>query len=733
MKNFILLLFIPVACCLLPVASFPQWSSNPAVNNAICTLSGEQAIPKVATCANGDTYIGYFSSESGNYNVRLQRLDAAGNALWAADGILISSKPQDSWLTDWDMTCDGSNHAILVFNDIRTGNTNVVGYRISPSGSFVWGNDGLQLSNNSAFNAAPKVVATEAGNIVVAWTSDDNIIMQKISAAGVVQWGPAGITLTAAPASLTWPQLLPVGTDDVIMKYFNDTGMPSAPTRHVLAQRYNASGTAVWTTPAAISTAGGISAWTQIFPFINDGSDGFYIAWHDDRDNNQRASSFVQHVSSSGAVLFPANGVEVSNVATMNHYYPAIALPPGSTDIYVFWNEMNTLQSQWGIYGQKVNSAGVVQWATSGMVFIPVSTTDVYPYEARNTNSDVILVYEQYTNAVDGMIKAMRISPTGSQVWSPAQKDVCTVSSQKVHPVVGEFVTNQWIVSWEDDRNGVSDIYAQNLQLDGSLGPPSIGTISGTVSFTGGTANPTQASVYAGGYTATPDATGHYSLQVPAGTYSVIASHPYTTTQTISGVNVNTGQTVPNVNFTLTVVRADMVVKAVNQSSGVTLNNVDVNIDGPEGPYTGTILTDSLVFAHVPYGTYTGTASFGGTFQAAADTLIGEANHELIFPFIILGMPEATAAADLHIVPNPATSQSRVAFNTSAAGTWTFELIDGKGARVARKEITLTAGSQQVPLSGLFPVKPCSGGVFCLRLTGDNGQVFTSKFTWLEK
>ncbi len=733
MKKITFRLLFAVACCLLPVASFSQWSTNPAVNNAICTLTGEQAIPKIATCSNGDTYIGYFSNESGNYNVRLQRLDAAGNTLWASNGILISGHPQETWLTDWDMTCDGSNHAILVFNDIRTGNTNVVGYRISPSGGFVWGSNGIQLSNNTAFNAAPKVVATEAGNIVAAWSSDDDIMMQKINPAGAVQWGPAGITLTAAPARLTWPQLLPVGTDEVIMKYFKDTGVPNAPTRHVFAQRYSATGTAVWSSPASVSTAGGISAWTQIFPFINDGSDGFFIAWHDDRDNNQRASSFVQHVSSSGTVLFPANGVEVSTVSNMNHYYPAMALPPGSTDVFVFWNEMNTLQSQWGIYGQKVDASGALQWGTGGMVFIPVSTTDVYPYEARNSNSDVILVYEQYSGAVNGTIKAMRISPAGSMVWSPPQKEICTVNSQKIHPVVNEFSNNQWIVAWEDDRNGATDIYAQNIQPDGSLGPPSLGTITGTVSFTGGTADPTQASIYAGGYTTTPDATGHYSLEVPAGTYSVIASHPYTTTQTIPDVNVNTGQTTGNVNFTLTVVRADMVVKAINTVVGVTMNNIDVVIQGPEGPYTGTIVADSLVFPHVPYGSYDGTASASGSYQALADTLIGEMNHTLIFPFVILGLSEESFVTGLRINPVPASASSRIFFRSPRADVWSFELLDGKGARVAFAQRNLAAGDQHFSLSEIFSTLPAGNGICSLRIYGALGLNSSCNFIYVKR
>ncbi len=977
MKIFFTFSLVPVFICLFSFNGFSQWSTNPAVNNVICNLSGEQAIPKIATCANGDTYVGYFSNESGNYDVRLQRLDALGNILWAPNGILISSNPQETWLTDWDMTCDAADHAILAFNDIRTGNTNVVAYRISPSGNFVWGANGILLSNSSAFNVSPKVISTAAGNLVFAWSADNVIIMQKVSPSGTLLWGPAGITLSS-PNTLNWPQLLPVGADEVILKYFDDSGPPNAPTRHVLAQRYSSAGTSVWSSAAAISLAGGISAWTQIFPFINDGSDGFYIAWHDDRDNNQRASVFVQHVSATGAVLFPANGVEASTASNMNHYYPQLALPPGSTDVFVYWNEMNGLQSQWGIFGQKINASGALQWGGSGMTFIPVSTTDVYPYEARSSPTDMILVYEEYSNAVDGMIRAMRISPSGAFVWTPAQKDICTVSSEKVHPVVNEFANNQWIVAWEDNRNGNSDIYAQNIQLDGSLGPAFSGTISGTVTLNGGTGNVTQvvvqagtsttspdatghyamtvvngtytvtaslagyistsqsnivvqtnqtstvnltlipvpsgfiqgtvslvggfgimtqvlisagtntthpdqfghyslqvspgtygviaslaayipdtvfnvsvanqqtvnginfslvlaptnglmtgtvtlnggtgnvtqvvvsagggvattnpnasgfytldlaagnydvtaslsgyatqmligvpvvvnqttpnvnftlvpaansgniqghititgapaeltlASVSAGSYSMHPDASGNYNLVVPAGSYSVTATHPYTTTQTISNVVVMSGQPTTGIDFLLTVNRADLVCKAVDGMLGL-LNNVDVVIQGPEGPYTGTILTDSLVFPHVPYGTYHGSATFLGIYPAFADTIVSAGNHHMQFDYYITGLPGEKMRTNLQVNPNPAGQNSEVCFTLPAAGKWILELTDLRGIGIARSCKQLNAGNYRLPLTEITGNSQIPAGVYLIRLTGPQGLSSVCKMTY---
>ena len=211
------------------------------VNNAIATVPGEEAIPKVATAASGITYVSWFSVESGNYNVRLQKFDVYGNELWAEGGILISDNTQETWLTDWDMTVDQADHAILVWTDIRTGSNDIFAYRISPDGDFVWGDDGLQLSTGSAFDAAPKVTVTNAGNAVFAWQAETVIIRQKISPDGTLLWGDNGITMSGAN-TFSWPQLLPVGDDDVIMKFFEDTPPVWAPTRHVFAQRYDQNG-----------------------------------------------------------------------------------------------------------------------------------------------------------------------------------------------------------------------------------------------------------------------------------------------------------------------------------------------------------------------------------------------------------------------------------------------------------------------------------------------------------
>ncbi|HEX38329.1 MAG TPA: T9SS type A sorting domain-containing protein [Candidatus Cloacimonetes bacterium] len=464
MKSLILFLGV---IFIITFPLFADWSDDPAVNNAVCTLAGEQAITKVGTGPTGDTYFGYFSNESGNYNVRLQRFDQAGNPLWVNGGILVSDNTQMTWLTDWDMTVDLDNNAVLTFQDIRDGNNNVYAYKISPDGTFLWGADGLQLSNTSAFDAAPKVTVTTNNNVVIAWGSEDVSRLQKISPEGVLLWDSTGIEISGAN-SYTWPQPIGVESDHVIVKYYEDSGPVWAPTRHIYAQKFDANGNTVWDSPAAISTAGGITAWTQDLPIVKDNDNGFFIGWYDDRDNNMNADVYVQHVDADGNCLWTANGVIASTDMNREHYYVYIAYQPDEDILYAYWNEMDYDQNDRGIYGQKFDMTGTRKWEDTGRVIIEISPVDVYPYGIGNVSGKVVVFYQEGLN--ENYLKAMALDSTGDFVWPGGMITMCSVAATKLHAMVGSLNSNFWIASWADDRNGNADIFAQNINTDGTLG-----------------------------------------------------------------------------------------------------------------------------------------------------------------------------------------------------------------------------------------------------------------------
>ncbi|MEJ2536553.1 MAG: hypothetical protein P8048_05815, partial [Calditrichia bacterium] len=106
---------------LCAISAFGQWSNDPLQNLAVADTSGEQILPKISAPTDGGCFISWFDSRNGNYCVDLQRLNSLGETQFAHNGLLISSHPHQTWLTDYDMCVDGSDNAIIVFNDIRNG------------------------------------------------------------------------------------------------------------------------------------------------------------------------------------------------------------------------------------------------------------------------------------------------------------------------------------------------------------------------------------------------------------------------------------------------------------------------------------------------------------------------------------------------------------------------------------------------------------------------------------
>lgn len=462
-------LFFPLLMlAFLPAIAVAQWSNDANQNTAIAIATGEQVIPKVATHSDGTTYISWFSQEAGNYNVRLQKLDIFGNKLWDEAGLLISNHTSMSWLTDWDMTVDLYGCPIVVFQDVRNGNNNIYAYRISPEGDFLWGNDGIALSNNSDFEAAPVVTTTQEGNAVFAWTRENTISMQKVNIYGEKQWGESGIQFQG-PTDFAWPKIIPVNDDEILMTFFKQTGQFPAITKNVFVQHFDADGLGVWGDGIAISNNAGIPFYVQA-SVIPDGNNGAFITWH--RDNGSVFDAYVQHVKEDGNLSFPANGVALSLNSGTHQLDPELVFDADTEDLYAFWREHNANQSLRGISGQRISSAGTRLWGNNGKIIVAMQSGEKADLRIAITENEPIIVFSDSPQGSTSVyIRAIRLDNNGDAVWMGGQRSVSLASSSKADVEITNFVNGQMIVVWEDERNDGGDIFAQNMKPSGTLGP----------------------------------------------------------------------------------------------------------------------------------------------------------------------------------------------------------------------------------------------------------------------
>ncbi|HHN47345.1 MAG TPA: hypothetical protein ENN08_00130 [Bacteroidales bacterium] len=460
------MLLLLLAC--FPALAFAQWSSDPSQNSPIGVALGEQSIPKVAMHPSGVTYISWFSQEAGNYNVRLQKLDVYGNKMWAEEGLLVSNNPAMTWLTDWDLAVDHDACALVTFQDVRTGSNNVYAYRISPTGEFLWGDNGLALSNNPDFEAAPVVTITSQNNAVFAWSRENTIMIQKVSPSGQKLWGENGIQLQG-PETFAWPFLAEMNDDEVMMVFFKQTGSAWSPTKNVFVQRFDANGQGLWSTGIAITNNDAIPVYVKA-SILADGNNGAFIAWH--RDNGFVFDAYIQHVQANGNLSFPMNGLAVSENANTHQLDPVMAFDAIEEDLFVFWCEHNPIQSQRGIYGQKIAMSGTKLWGADGKTIVPMQAGEKAGLNVALDGSEpIITFYDSPGGANNDLVKAIRLDANGDPTWAGGEVALSLVPSQKMHFDASIFHNGQLVVTWSDNRNDGGDIYAQNVKADGTMGP----------------------------------------------------------------------------------------------------------------------------------------------------------------------------------------------------------------------------------------------------------------------
>jgi hypothetical protein len=444
-----------------------QWNSNPAENTRYTDLTGEQAIPKIAVCTDGFAYIAWFSNHTGNYNVYLQRIDKDGNPQWPNNGILISDNTQDSWLTDWDMSVDADNYALLVFSDIRTGNLNPFGYRVSPAGEMMWGEDGVALSSSTNFEPTPKVCGTQAGNAIFAWISSGTtteVHLQKVSPDGTELWGD-GIFIVSSTIDNTYPFLMPADGDNVYLIWHTETGPFWAPNRGTYVRKLDAGGNNLWAADAEIVPPVAMGPVITL-QMCQDDAGGIVFAWYRN-DVGTHFNCFVQHMDDQGNTSMPVGGVVVSISEARNRMYPAPAFLDANQEIMVYFSEQDLNQNQRGLYVQKLDLGGNRLWGDEGKMLIPLSNNDYSLPSASGLHDRAICIFEEGNTS---NIQATMLDSEGNYVWPQQFINMCTTSSTKIHRDMSPYYFGQWFAAWEDDRNGSTNIYAQNIQPDGSLG-----------------------------------------------------------------------------------------------------------------------------------------------------------------------------------------------------------------------------------------------------------------------
>lgn len=326
-----------------------QWTAD---GISICTSSGTQQSPTIASDGIGGAIITWGDSRSGNGDIYVQRLDALGVAQWTADGVALATATGNQGSPV--IVSGGATGAIVSWSDYRSGNYDIYARRVDASGTVQWTADGVALCTEAAHQSVPEITSDGAAGAIVCWkdlrNGDANVYAQRVDTSGAVLWTADGIALCAAAGDQWSHEIISDDAGGAIVTWTDDRDSFWG----IFAQRVNASGTVMWTAVGApICTLMGYQFEPEI---TSDEAGGAIITWHDSRNAGNSDDIYAQRVDASGAVYWTVDGVAICAVAGYQRY--AAIVSDGTSGAVIAWEDYRNGNKD--IYAQAVDKYGLV-------------------------------------------------------------------------------------------------------------------------------------------------------------------------------------------------------------------------------------------------------------------------------------------------------------------------------------------------------------------------------------
>lgn len=359
------------------------------------------------------------------------------------------------------ITDDGDNGAIIAWVDNRPGTYQpfIYAQRLDKSGMIRWNSDGVKVSDLMYYSEPPviKVISDGNGGAIIAWfdnpTGDYRMYLQKINMNGTPQWTANGLEIGSDVHQYLSPNMISDEQGGAIITWATN----SSGNVNLYAQRINANGALQWgTSGVAISTA--INNYSNyIHPEIcSDGHGGAIIVWAAGRNGN---GIYAQRVNSAGEVQWMSNGVTI----TTNGVFGSIVSDGKDGAMIVFGN----LSANNTTYIQRINSSGIVQWTDAGIPTPYVLTTNGFSM-TDDGNGGVVFVWSDGTT-YHRNIYAQRIDTAGAARWGNNGLSICSEAGEQGFPSIIKDKKGGFIIAWVDERNNGGEIYAQKINDSGAI------------------------------------------------------------------------------------------------------------------------------------------------------------------------------------------------------------------------------------------------------------------------
>lgn len=204
--------------------------------------------------------------------------------------------------------------------------------------------------------------------------------------------------------------------------------------------------------------------WQGEDAIASDGHGGVVITWTDYRDDTT-SNVYAQRLSGSGVPQWTSGGVPVCTAA-LDQYRPQV-ISDGNGGVVIAWWDTRD-DSSIDLYAQRLDSQGVSLWDVNGIPICVGSSRQWFPTLIGDGTGGFIITFSDDRNG-DSDIYAQWINGNGVAQWATNGIALCIATNLQGLPSIATDGAGGAIVSWWDFRSGQADIYAQRVNSAGAV------------------------------------------------------------------------------------------------------------------------------------------------------------------------------------------------------------------------------------------------------------------------
>ena len=326
---------------------------------------------------------------------------------------------------------DGNNNMIIAWVDSRNSTTtgnDIFVQKINKDGSLPWGAEKVVCDAVNA-QASISMISDGAGGVILAWgdkrsgtgtTNDEQVYGQRVKADGTIGWAVNGVNLSKSTVDPLYyrrnPILEKVSATEFTVVFAQLGATTSA---DYFAQKcLITDGIPIWATDTDIHGPQTGLQTTQTL--VADGTGGVFVVWSDPRLATTNSDIYGQRINSSGLVQWGASGLLICSAAG-NQLNPQI-ISDGAGGIITAWSDGRTASTNFNIYAQRVNQSGSAQWSNTagaeGVLICSAANSQLY-LKMINSGSDYIIAWGDPRQATTNSdIYAQKINNSGAPLWN---------------------------------------------------------------------------------------------------------------------------------------------------------------------------------------------------------------------------------------------------------------------------------------------------------------------------